>query len=91
MGDREAVLEAFRSELEIWRFEHPGWTEHEQLIAFSPYLLWRRAGGGVIDLDTGNYAQADGELYRDLMIAAGYVVPKRLGDDGNLPCGWPGR
>lgn len=87
MTDPKEVSE-FREELERWRAEHPGWTEDEQLRAFSPFHLWTRAGGCVLH---NEITHADDELYRDLMIAAGYVVPRRPGDDGNLPCGWPGR
>ena len=90
MSDSE-VLAAFTKELEAWRSAHPGWTPREQLSAFSPHRLWERAGGGVIDLDTGNYVEANSDLYRQLMLAAGYLVPRQPGDDGSLPCGWPAR
>jgi hypothetical protein len=86
----DAVVDRFVTELEAWRTEHPGWTPAQQLVEFSPHKLWRRSGGGVIDLDTGMYVSADADLYRRLMVAAGYLVPKQPGDDGNLPCGWPG-
>ena len=92
MPDQAAadIVAGFTAALEEWRAAHPGWTQAQQLTAFSPYSLWRRAGGGVIDLDTGNYVEADGELYRQLMVAAGYLVLRQPGDDGILPCGWPG-
>jgi hypothetical protein len=77
--DADQVLQDFVAELEAWRREHPGWTPAGQMTAFSPHSLWRRAGGGVIDLDTGNYVQADSELYRRLMVAAGYLVPREAG------------
>jgi hypothetical protein len=77
VADHEARLAEFRADLDAWRAAHPGWTPREQLAAFSPYALWRFAGGG--------------ELYRKLMFEIGYLVPKQPGDDGNLPCGWPGR
>jgi hypothetical protein len=85
----DTVVANFTAELETWRAERPGWTPREQLTAWSPHRLWMRAGGGVIDLDTGRYAQVDPDLYRRLMIAAGYLVPRQPGDDGHLPCGWP--
>lgn len=85
------VVSAFVAELAEWRAAHPGWTETQQLRAFGPADLWRRAGGRVIDLDTGDYVEVDRDLYRGLMMAAGYIVSRRPGDDGNLPCGWPVR
>jgi hypothetical protein len=29
--------------------------------------------------------------YLELMREHGYLVPKKPGDDPNLPCGWPGK
>lgn len=88
---RADVVARFKADLDQWRADHPGWTQRQQLQAFSPHALWTRAGGGVVDLDTGNYVEANKGLYRDLMLAAGYLIPKQPGDDGRLPCGWPQR
>lgn len=44
----------------------------------SPYELWRQANG-------------NGDGYRRLLREHGHLIDRQPGDDGNLPCGWPGR
>ena len=75
-SEAEDVVAAFGAELEAWRAAHPGWTPGQQIEAFSPYSLWRRAGGFQDGL------RADPEVYRRLMLAAGYLIPQ-IEDEGD--------
>lgn len=43
----------------------------------SPFELWQQASG-------------DAARYRELLVEHGHLVRREPGDDGNLPCGWPG-
>lgn len=31
------------------------------------------------------------DRYRELLRENGHLVPRKPGDDPNLPCGWPGK
>jgi hypothetical protein len=51
-------------------------------VSRTVYECWIAAGGGTSDYDL--------EAYIGLLRTHGHLVPKTEGDDGNLPCGWPG-
>lgn len=71
------MVQAFEAELTAWRQAHPGHGEPEQLAAFTPLELWRRAGGST-DSSSPEVSEELGERFRQLMVAAGYV-PAGLG------------
>lgn len=56
-----------------------------RLSAPSPYELWKQA----LD-EHPDDREAMRNRYRDLLIENLHLVPRKPGDDGNLPCGWPG-
>lgn len=51
----------------------------------SPSELWHQS---IAEHPRGSRAQKD--RYRELAREHGLTVPRKEGDDPNLPCGWPG-
>lgn len=54
------------------------------MTAVSPSRLWR-----IAEEQHPHDALARRDLYRQLMVEAGLIVPRQPGESVNLPCGWP--
>lgn len=63
--ERDAIAASFTEELSDWRNRNVGWTHSQQLAVYSPTRVHYRA-------------KEDSELYRRLMVIAGYLIPKEV-------------